>query len=283
MEIRLAKHAGHCFGVKAAIQTAFKTARREKQPIYTLGPIIHNPQVVDKLRSEGVAPVNNLSEIGKGVIIIRSHGVAPQVLTEARERGLKVVDATCPFVKRAQNQAQELVKQGYALVILGDMSHPEVEGILGTVNGEAAVVSDGRSAAQLPMKSRYGLIAQTTQSLENLQEVACSLLTRAVELKVINTICNATTQLQQETRELAGEVDVMLVVGGRNSANTSRLASICQETGVRHYHIETASEIQPGWFEGVSRVGVTAGTSTPEWVIADVMERLHQVEGSGGS
>ncbi len=283
MEIRLAKHAGHCFGVKAAIQTAFETARREKQPIHTLGPIIHNPQVVERLRAEGVAPVNNLSEIEKGVIIIRSHGVAPRVLAEAKAQGLQVVDATCPFVKRAQNQAQELVKQGYSLVILGDVSHPEVEGILGTVNGAAAVVSGGEDAAALPVKSRYGLIAQTTQSLENLQQVACALLSRAVELKVINTICNATTQLQQETRELASQVDLMLVVGGRNSANTARLAWICREAGVRHQHIETAAEIQPDWFDGVARVGVTAGTSTPEWVIAAVIERLQKVQESGGS
>jgi (E)-4-hydroxy-3-methyl-but-2-enyl pyrophosphate reductase len=283
MEIRLAKHAGHCFGVKAAIQKAFETAHRGPQPIYTLGPIIHNSQVVDRLRAEGVTPVKNLSEIDKGVIIIRSHGVPPQVLTEAQERGLQVVDATCPFVKRAQNQAQELVKQGYALVILGDPSHPEVEGILGTVNGAAAVVSSGEAASSLPMRSRYGLIAQTTQSLENLQQVASALLSRAVELKVINTICNATIQLQQETRELAAQVDLMLVVGGRNSANTSRLAWLCQEAGVRHQHIETASEILPEWFDGVSRVGVTAGTSTPEWVIAAVIERLQQVSESGGS
>jgi len=278
MHITLAKNAGHCFGVKAAIQKAFETARQEQQAIYTLGPIIHNPQVVEKLEKEGVVAVKNLNEIENGVIIIRSHGVSPQIIEEARTRGLMVVDATCPFVKRAQKLARELVAQGYELLILGDAAHPEVEGIVGTVKGAAQVVSGPDEVSGLPRKSQYGLIAQTTQSLENLQQVTSELLTRTSILKVMNTICSATTDLQAETRALAKQVDLMVVVGGRNSANTSRLAVISQEGGVPTYQIETADEIKCEWLTGVEHVGVTAGTSTPDWIIQEVMERLRSLD-----
>ncbi len=277
MKITLAKHAGHCFGVKAAMQKAFATVRDEQQPIYTLGPIIHNRQVVEKLEKEGVRAVKNLSEIEKGVIIIRSHGVSPEVIAQAEARGLKVIDATCPFVQRAHKLARQLVDEGFELVILGDARHPEIEGILGTVQGAALVVTQAGEVENLPKKNRFGLIAQTTQSLENLQQVASALLTRTNEFKVVNTICNATTHLQRATRELARKVDLMLVVGGRNSANTTRLAVICRETGVTCYHIETADEIQPEWARNAGHVGVTAGTSTPEWVIVDVMEYLRSI------
>jgi (E)-4-hydroxy-3-methyl-but-2-enyl pyrophosphate reductase len=279
MKIVVAKKAGHCFGVKAAIQKAFATAQAARVPVYTLGPIIHNPQVVAELESAGVRSVKNLSDVATGVIIIRSHGVPPSVLEEATRRGLSVVDATCPFVKRAQTLAQELVKEGYALVVLGDAVHPEVEGIVGTVGGSAQVVSNAAEAGALPERRRLGLIAQTTQSLENLQQVASALLTRTHTLKIYNTICNATTDLQHETRELAKRVDFMLVVGGRNSANTSRLAVICETVGVATRHIETSGEIEAGWLENVGTVGVTAGTSTPDAVIEDIVQRLRALGG----
>ncbi len=279
MKIEVAKRAGHCFGVKAAIQKAFETARKYQTQVYTLGPIIHNPQVVQELEKAGVKAVKNLSELTQGVIIIRSHGVSPEVIEDAKGRGLTVVNATCPFVQRAQNLAQELVKEGYDLVLVGDADHPEVEGIVGTVKGAATVVSDARIVTELPEKKRYGVIAQTTQSLENLQAVVSALLTRTHALKVFNTICNATTDLQAETRLLAGRVDAMLVVGGRNSANTTRLAVICRETGIPTYQIETGDELQNEWLAGISRIGVTAGTSTPEWIIQSIVQRLKNLGG----
>lgn len=278
MIVHLAKNAGHCFGVKAAIQKAFETAGRHRLPVYTLGPIIHNPQVVNKLREAGVRAVKNLSEIERGVIIIRSHGVPPDVIASAQARGLEVVDATCPFVKRAQTLARRLVDEGYALVLLGDAAHPEVEGIVGTV-GSAMVVSGPDEASRLPARQRYGLIAQTTQSTEKLQQVAANLLTKTPELKVFNTICNAATDLQRETRMLARRVDRMLVVGGRDSANTKRLAVLSVEAGVPTWHIETAEEIDAAWLSGAGHVGVTAGTSTPDWIIGDILERLRALGG----
>jgi len=281
VKITVAKNAGHCFGVKAAIRKAFETAAAEKRPIFTLGPIIHNPQVVQKLEKEGVKAVNDLSEIPEGVIIIRSHGVAPEVIEEATRRGLMVVDATCPFVKRAQKLARQLMDEGYSLVILGDAAHPEEEGNLGTVKGAASVVSGSSQAEVLPVKTCYGLIAQTTQSLENLQRVSSALLTRTGVLKVVNTICNATTDLQRETRTLAKTVDFMLVVGGRNSANTTRLVTICEEVGVATRHIEVADEIKPEWIMNVRHVGLTAGTSTPDWIIEDIISRLKSLAAAG--
>jgi 4-hydroxy-3-methylbut-2-enyl diphosphate reductase len=279
MKIEVAKRAGHCFGVKAAIQKAFETARKYKTNVYTLGPIIHNPQVVMELEKAGVRAVNDLSEITQGVIIIRSHGVSPDVIETAKARGLTVVNATCPFVQRAQTLAQELVRDQYRLVLVGDAEHPEVEGIMGTVAGEAVVISDYTRAAELPERKRYGVIAQTTQSLENLQAVVSALLTRTHELKVFNTICNATTDLQAETRILARRVDAMLVVGGRNSANTARLAVIGREAGIPTYQIETADEISTAWFAGLATIGVTAGTSTPEWIIQSIVKFLTDLGG----
>jgi 4-hydroxy-3-methylbut-2-enyl diphosphate reductase len=279
VKIEVAKRAGHCFGVKAAIAQAFETARKYQTNVYTLGPIIHNPQVVGELEKAGVRAVNDLSEITRGVIIIRSHGVSPEVIAAAQARGLTVVNATCPFVQRAQTLASELVREGYQLVLVGDAEHPEVEGIVGTVSGNAVVISDYARAAELPVRKRYGVIAQTTQSLENLQAVVSALLTRTYELKVFNTICNATTDLQAETRILARKVDAMLVVGGRNSANTARLAVISREAGIPAYQIETADEILPAWFDGLETIGVTAGTSTPERIIQSIVKALTDLGG----
>ncbi len=274
MKVIVASHAGHCFGVKTAIQKAFKTAQEAKQPVYTLGPIIHNPQVVARLEKEQVSAVKNLSEIDEGVIIIRSHGVAPQVIQEAEAKGLTVVDATCPFVRRAHELAQALIAEGYQLVILGDRHHPEVKGILGAVNHQAVVVTGENDVLPLPRHNQYGLIAQTTQNLSNLQQVVCVLLTKTSNLKVCNTICNATRDLQTETKTLAEKVDVMLVVGGKNSANTTQLAAICRAIGKPTYHIETAQEISREWLAPHISIGVTAGTSTPDWIIDSILERL---------
>jgi 4-hydroxy-3-methylbut-2-enyl diphosphate reductase len=279
MQIEVAKKAGHCFGVKTAVQKAFATAAAARLPVYTLGPIIHNPQVVGELEKAGVKAVKNLSEIQEGVIIIRSHGVPPDIIREATARGLTVVDATCPFVRRAQDLAQELANEGYDLVVVGDAAHPEVEAILGTV-GRATVISNSAEALGLPLRQKYGVIAQTTQSLENLQQVASALLTRTPVLKIVNTICSATTDLQIETRELARRVDFMLVVGGRNSANTTRLVEISRKVGVPTQHIETADEIDQDWLGKAVHIGITAGTSTPDWIIEGVVQRLEALGGT---
>lgn len=257
------------------MKLAFESANDSQTPIYSLGPLIHNPQQVELLAKKGVYEVSNMESLKPGdTLIIRSHGTSPKVLEEAKARGLKIVDATCPFVVKAQRLAQTLNREGYQVVIVGEGDHPEVIGIMGFIENEAWVVENADNVDNLPPKSKIGVIAQTTQSFDNFRNVVASLLRKSDELRVFNTICHATTRRQESALELAKKADLMIVIGGRNSANTSRLASLCRLTGVMTYHIETADEIEPSWLEGVQTVGVTAGASTPEWIIEDVVKKL---------
>jgi (E)-4-hydroxy-3-methyl-but-2-enyl pyrophosphate reductase len=273
MDVYLADKAGLCFGVKRAINTAFEAAAKGK--VYCLGPLIHNPQEVERLRQAGVDLVEDFSSLSRGdYLIIRSHGVPPKVLEEIRKKGLNIIDLTCPFVSKAQRDAEALHKEGYQVVIVGEKKHPEVQSIRGYAGDNAVVVETADDVETMQFKNRIGVVAQTTQSYSNFSKIVLKLLRLSKELKVFNTICDSTQERQDAARVLAGKVDVMLVVGGRNSANTSRLVTVCQQEGKPTYHIEVADEIQPQWFEGVTKVGVTAGASTPDWVVEGVLERL---------
>lgn len=276
MEILLAKSAGFCFGVKRATQMAFDASRQHEQ-IHSLGPLIHSPQVVEKLEQEGVRVCHQVADIPGGAVVIRSHGVTAGDLQEISAQQLDVVDATCPFVKKAQDYAAQLTEEGYLLVLVGEAEHPEVEGICSYARGEVLVVATPDEAQALPRSGKLGVVAQTTQSLENLQEIVSICLAKAKELRVFNTICDATTVRQNEARQIAADVDLMLVIGGYNSANTTRLATLCQERQTRTYHIETAEQLQEEWFQGIDRVGVTAGASTPRWIIDDVVRKLESL------
>ncbi len=273
MKVFLADKAGFCFGVKRAISTAFKAAAGGN--VYCLGPLIHNPQEVERLRQAGVKTVEDFTSLKPGdFLIIRSHGVPPRVLEQASEKGLQIIDLTCPFVGKAQRDAESLHKEGYQVVVVGEKRHPEVQSILGYAGDNAVVVETAEEVEGLSLLSRIGIVAQTTQSYSNFSEIVLKLLSLSKELKVFNTICNSTKERQDAARLLAGQVDVMLVVGGRNSANTSRLVSVCRKEGKPTYHIEVADEIQPDWLEGATTVGVTAGASTPDWVVEGVLKKL---------
>ena len=282
MKILLAKRAGFCFGVKRAIDLAVKVAK-EKQGnrIATLGPLIHSPQTVQRLREDGIDVINSLDELSEGVVIIRSHGVPPATIEEAKKKGLAVVNATCPFVRRAMHWAEELYQEGYQVVIVGDEDHPEVAAVRAYTNDTAVVIRCAEEASKVPESARIGVVAQTTQSSENFDACIEALRERCHELKFFDSICTATAERQSEARELASQVDVMLVVGGHNSANTTRLAEICREAGAVAYHIETVDEIQPEWFsqrsDGELTVGITAGASTPNWLIEEVVERMNEL------
>jgi 4-hydroxy-3-methylbut-2-enyl diphosphate reductase len=277
MKIILAESAGFCFGVKRATSMAFDAAEHYHQ-ICSLGPIIHSPQLVKKLEEKGVRVIENVEEIPEGAVIIRSHGVTSVELDRILERELNIVDATCPFVKKAQDHAALLSREGYVVILVGEAEHPEVQGIVSYArDGEVFVVADRRQAEELPRKSRIGVVAQTTQSFENLRQVVEVCLEKSKELRVFNTICSATTVRQNEARNIARQVDMMLVIGGFNSANTNRLAQICIEIQPRTHHVETAEQIEAAWFAGVSTVGITAGASTPRWIIDEVMERVGQL------
>jgi len=276
MEVFLADKAGFCFGVKRAINTAFETAG--KGHVYCLGPLIHNPQEVERLRQVGIETVDDFSGLQPGdFLIIRSHGVPPGVLIKARDKGLTIIDLTCPFVAKAQRHAEVLATEGYQVVVVGEKKHPEVQSILGHAGANAVVVETATDVDDLRLKSRLGVVAQTTQSYSNFSEIVLKLLRLSKELKVFNTICSSTKERQDAARVLASQVDVMVVVGGRNSANTSRLATLCFQEGKPTYHIEVADEILPEWLDGIKSVGVTAGASTPDWVVDGVLEKLKQM------
>ena len=277
MLIRLARNSGFCFGVKRAINIAMEASSGGKH-IVTLGPIIHNPQMVDRLAEHGVRHVNDIDEIGQGdTAIIRSHGVTRETLHELERRGVNIIDATCPHVSTAQQFAHQLWQDGYTVLILGNREHPEVIALQSYVHGEATIVA---SAEEFEPKryARLGIISQTTQPMEKLQELVTKAVPHCARLLMMNTICNATAIRQESTLSLAQESDIMIVVGGRNSSNTKMLALIssrCVET----YHIETADEIEPQWLEGKCNIGITAGASTPDWIIVEVYKKINEYIG----
>jgi 4-hydroxy-3-methylbut-2-enyl diphosphate reductase len=271
VKIITAKRAGFCFGVKRAVDMAFNTAQNSSN-VYTLGPIIHNPQVIEKLISEGVEPISSINSRNIRVLIIRTHGVPREVLEKLGRKKYKVIDATCPFVKKAQQYAKLLKEAGYQVVIVGDKEHPEVKGLMSYAGDDAIVINRGDMLPKL--KNKVGVVVQTTQPLSLLKEIMLDMLEHVKEIKVYNTICNSTALRLKETKTMAREVDMVLVVGGKNSANTTQLAHLCTSMSVPTYHIETASEIREEWFAGVQSVGVTAGASTPDWIIKEVEERI---------
>ncbi len=277
MKIVLAKNSGFCFGVKRAINIALDAAK-DNRDIVTLGPIIHNPQMVKKLENEGVRSVDNPDDIDNQPTIIRSHGVEKEVKKALIEKGIEVIDATCPYVSKAQQHVEALEEAGYKVVILGDENHPEVIAMRSYVKGEAIIVA---SAKDLPEKkiNRVGIISQTTRKFEDLQKLVSALLPLCHEMRVINTICNATSVRQLSTIELAKKSDLMIVIGGKNSSNTKMLAKICENL-VKTFHIETSYEIDKKWFNGDLNVGLTAGASTPDWIIVEVYNKINKCMGN---
>lgn len=275
--IRVARHAGVCFGVKRALEEASKVLAEQDGSIHTLGELIHNPRVVQDLEQQGAHVAHSVDEVKDGTLIIRAHGVAPQVKQAAEDAGLHVVDATCPFVKRVQDHARSLYGDGYQVVIVGEAGHPEVEGILGCTDGKACIVNSAQQVELLDISSRVGVVVQTTQTSKNLREVVDALLLRAREVRVFDTICSATNERQEAARALAATCDLMLVIGGRNSGNTRRLFQICHDVCPCTYHIEDAREIDPEWVACVSNIGITAGASTPQGQIDDVLSTLKQI------
>lgn len=291
MKVVKAEYAGACYGVQRALDLAYRAAQ-EGEPTCTLGPLIHNPQVVAQLREAGVGAVDSVEDIPGGTMVVRSHGVVPEVIERARERGLRIVDATCPHVARAQKAAAHMARKGRFVVVVGEAGHPEVEGICAharaaahraqDASGEECAVAAVVDADQLPASvlrpgARVGVVVQTTQSREVFERVVSALEARGVDVEVKDTVCTATRQRQDAAAALAGNVDAFVVIGGRNSSNTTRLHEICKALCARSYHIESADELDSAWFDGCKTVGVTAGASTPEDQIATVIARLERL------
>ena len=285
MDIEKATEIGFCFGVKRALKMLEETIG-EHGKVETLGPVVHNQQVVDRFSQLGARAVQKPDQITGGVAVIPSHGVSPHILEELASRGLKVVDTTCPNVRRAQSAARDLSQAGVWVVIFGDPLHPEVKGILGWAGHKGVATLDSRSITHLhDLPARLGLLSQTTrnpaQYVAFVDSIASAVVPQTDELRIINTLCNITKRRQAAALELARKVSLMIVVGGRNSANTRCLAEMCSSTGTETHLVETAPEIEDAWLEGQRAIGVTTGTSIPDNVIDEVMLKLETMNGRG--
>ena len=283
MKIIVAPHAGFCFGVERAIELAEESAKytKEGKKVFTYGPLIHNPQEIGRLKTLGINVLENESQLDRDtVLILRSHGIPPQKERELKNKGVQIVDATCPYVKAVHEAVVKLVNEGYFIVLVGEKNHPEVLGTWGYLQdakGEGIIVQTLEDLKPALNKAKVGVIAQTTQNEQFFKEVVGELALWVQELKVINTICNATSVRQEEVRELAPKVDIMLIIGGKNSGNTTRLYKIAKSLNPNSYHIETADELKEEWFQNASTVGVSAGASTPKWIIESVLKRLEEI------
>jgi len=275
MGIKLAESSGFCMGVRRAMDIVLDLAQHKgDKKIYTYGPLIHNPQTVELLEKRGVIPVDNIDDIHEGTIVIRAHGISPEERHKLRDKGIKIIDATCPKVARVQAIIRKHAALGYAVVIAGDKDHPEVTGLLGYASGRGVVISSADEVDALSDADKVCVVAQTTQNVGQYETLIAKLQKRFPSVLVFDTICNSTEQRQEEIRSLASEMDAMIVVGGRNSANTTRLAEIASEGGTPTFHIETAEEIEKIPINGYHNIGVSAGASTPNWIIDGIIDYL---------
>ena len=279
MDVKIAKNAGFCFGVKRAMNMAWNELEERENGIYALGPLIHNKQAVSKYEEKGLMTVDDLSNIPSNEsVIIRSHGVGEEVYTKSKERDITVIDTTCPFVRKIHNIAKDFNEKGYKIIVIGDKKHPEVIGINGWCNNEAIIIKtlDEIETINFDPNEKYCVVFQTTINLDLYDSVVDKLSEKINNVVFKNTICSATKERQQSARELAREVDCMVVIGGKHSSNTQKLVNICSDI-VPTFSIETKDELNKDDFSKYKVVGVTAGASTPEWIITEVIEFLESI------
>ena len=279
MEILRAKTAGFCFGVRRAVDTVYQQVEKSREPVYTFGPIIHNEQVVADLEARGVQVVERAEELEKlsgGTVIIRSHGVPKSVCDKIHACGLKCVDATCPFVKKIHRIAERESQKGRHVVIIGNDGHPEVEGIKGWCSGPVTVLGTAREAEEFAPKEGTTLciVSQTTFNYNKFKDLVEILEKKRYDSIVLNTICSATEERQAEAREIAAQVDTMIVIGGSHSSNTRKLYEICKQECENTYHIQTSVDLDKKPFQCIGRVGITAGASTPNNIIEEVQKHV---------
>jgi 4-hydroxy-3-methylbut-2-enyl diphosphate reductase len=280
LQIVLASDMGFCFGVRRAV-AIMEEAAAKRGPIDSLGAVVHNPIVVEDLERQGIHHATGLDGLQRSTVAITAHGVGPNIWEELANRGYEVVDTTCPIVTRAQKAARQLSEAGFTVVVFGKPDHPEVRGVMGYAGDRSLATTDWRDVVDSgPFPRRLGVIAQTTQNLHHFQDFVKHLLDAAAEnlweMRVVNTLCDATSTQQAAARLLAQEVEMAVVIGGKQSANTRHLAEVCQEAGLPTHHIESAAELESSWFRQGVKVGVTAGASTPDTSIYDVISWLEQ-------
>ena len=280
MEIIIAKKHGFCPGVKNALKLAKETLTAGEGKVYSLGPIIHNDQVVSELAKDGLETVDSIDDISEGTVLIRSHGATAAQLDKIRQKGLKIVDATCILVKRLQKITIKLNKDGYKVVMIGDKNHPEVQAVVGSVKN-VIVAASGGDLEQLGPSEKLGIICQTTQSRDYFAEMVAYFVKKGFsELKIINTLCKEAVQRQASAVELCKKVDVMFVLGGRNSANTKKLAELCKKHNNQTFHLQNIKELDKNTIYGKNTVGITAGASTPEAVVSEFVKVLKSLDPS---
>jgi 4-hydroxy-3-methylbut-2-enyl diphosphate reductase len=277
VEVLIAKTAGFCWGVRRTVDKVMEVAETASSPVVTLGPVIHNPQAVARMQEKGVQTANAIADVPDGTkVVVRTHGAVKAELERARARGLEVVDGTCPYVKYPQAMAQRLSRKGYHVVVVGDANHAEIKGVVSYAEGPCTVVAPGAPVPEIKAK-KVAVIAQTTIIGADFERVVGALALRHKEVRAVNTICYDTDERQTDARDLASQVDAVVVVGGKNSANTRHLAEICREIQPRTWHVETEQELDPAWFQGCAVVGISAGASTPDWVVRSVAQRLEGI------
>jgi len=283
MKIKVAKEAGFCFGVKRAIDMINQLPERfPDKKIYSFRQIIHNPQEVKRLKEKGIDTVQSLDEIEKdSIVIVSTHGITPTEQNTLKDKQLTFIDTTCPYVKKIHNIAHYLARNNYDILIVGDKHHLEVKGILGYCNGKARVISSSSEVAKIKFESKVGIIAQTTQNIQTYKKIIFNIInklfkTKQIEIRIFNTICDATYKKQKETEQIAKKSDIMIIIGGKNSANTRRLYELSKKIQKNTYLIETFKEIRRDWFKNKKRLGISAGASTPDWIIEEVIKKVKE-------
>ena len=274
MKIIVAQTAGFCMGVQRAVELALEAPDKHLNPIHTFGPLIHNPQVLNVLKQKGVTVIEKMPEQGTGTMMIRAHGVAPHAKAQIRKAGFEIIDATCPRVTKVHSIIKKYAQQGFATILWGEADHPEVIGLLGCAGNKGFVADTIDKLRTLPSFEKAIIVAQTTQNTRSYAEVERWAEQKHPHYKIFNTICDSTAKRQAEVKQLAMEVDVVIVIGGHNSGNTQRLAEIVKETGKSAYHVETAKELNAEMYEDASSIGICAGASTPHWIIDHICETL---------
>jgi len=277
VEIILADKAGFCFGVKRAVEMTEKELKNSDDKIYSLGPLIHNPQAVKKFEEKGLKTIDEIGEINNSKVVIRSHGVSKEVVDKMVEQNLDIIDSTCPYVKSVHKKVEEFHKQGYNIVIVGDKNHPEIIGINGWCNNEAFIINSEEEALNLPKMDKVCVVSQTTNTQEKFITLSHIVKDKGDEVKIFNTICNATNQRQEACKEVAKKVDAMIVIGGYHSSNTKKLADISKKYCEHVYHIETKDELPLEELKKFNKIGITAGASTPDWIIKEVIEIMENI------
>lgn len=278
MIIKRAKTQGFCFGVAITVKKAEEAVERLGADVTTLGHVVHNPQMVAALEAKGLKNAASVDEVNTGTMFVRAHGLPVEVLDKAKERGLTIIDATCPMVTKIHVQAEKLRDEGYKIVVVGDPEHPEVKGTLSHVPG-AWCITKPDDVAGLPRASRVGVVVQSTWNGPGFTDIVKRLSEKYYEVRAVNTICTDTKNRQSEVEGLAHEVEVMVVVGGKTSANTKHLAELAAMNGARAYHIEGPDELEAAWFAGVATAGLMSGASTPGWLVDRVADRMDALAG----